>query len=301
MQTHSSLFRFYLQHIRDELAQQEHQHHEHHGADELCALFQGEVRADDVADDVADGAGDAHRKDHQPAAQIGEEAGVVAGEVEHFGVAVGCAQVKAHQAGESDDGKGPGARPHHAVVQTDAKADAQGQQGLFQIQGAVVPVLVREVATPQDDDCRDGQDDEHHHLQHLIAEHQDDVCAQGTARKASDGGEDADLEVHRAVLEETGRGERRAAGGAEFVGGVSIVRRQAREEIGRQLICCQGRRSISPLPINTGKASFLDFTMSRLFLLMRPSYWRIKIGWICVCLYRLMDWMSDILIWNKAL
>ena len=67
------------------------------------------------------------------------------------------------------------------------------------------------------------------------------------------------------------------------------------------LICCQGRRSISPLPINTGKASFLDFTMSRLFLLMRPSYWRIKIGWIYVCLYRLMDWMSDILIWNKAL
>ena len=55
------------------------------------------------------------------------------------------------------------------------------------------------------------------------------------------------------------------------------------------------------LPINTGKASFLDFTMSRLFLLMRPSYWRIKIGWIYVCLYRLMDWMSDILIWNKAL
>ena len=53
-----------------------------------------------------------------------------------------------------------------------------------------------------------------------------------------------------------------------------------------------GRRSISPLPINTGKASFSDFTMSRLFLLMRPSYWRIKIGWIYVCLYRLMDWMS---------
>ena len=63
----------------------------------------------------------------------------------------------------------------------------------------------------------------------------------------------------------------------------------------------QGRRSISPLPINTGKASFSDFTMSRLFLLMRPSYWRIKMGWIYVCLYRLMDWMSDILIWNKAL
>ena len=42
--------------------------------------------------------------------------------------------------------------------------------------------------------------------------HQDDVCAQGTARKLPDGGEDADLEVHRTVLEETGRGERRAAG-----------------------------------------------------------------------------------------
>ena len=56
-----------------------------------------------------------------------------------------------------------------------------------------------------------------------------------------------------------------------------------------------------PLPINIGKASFSDFTMSRLFLLMRPSYWRIKIGWICVCLYLRKDWMSDILIWNKAL
>lgn len=67
------------------------------------------------------------------------------------------------------------------------------------------------------------------------------------------------------------------------------------------LICCQGRRSISPLPINIEKASFSDFTMSRLFLLMRPSYWRIKIGWICVCLYLRKDWMSDILIWSKAL
>ena len=28
---------------------------------------------------------------------------------------------------------------------------------------------------------------------------------------------------------------------------------------------------------------------------------RIKIGWICVCLYLRKDWMSDILIWNKAL
>lgn len=27
----------------------------------------------------------------------------------------------------------------------------------------------------------------------------------------------------------------------------------------------------------------------------------IKIGWICVCLYLRKDWMSDILIWNKAL
>ncbi len=54
-------------------------------------------------------------------------------------------------------------------------------------------------------------------------------------------------------------------------------------------------------PYQYREGFFLDFTMSRLFLLMRPSYWRIKIGWIYVCLYRLMDWMSDILIWNKAL
>ena len=200
--------------------------------------------ADDVADDAADGAGDAHRKDHQTAAQIGEEAGVVAGKVQHLGVAVGGAQVEAHQAGKGNDGKGSRARAKYAVVQADAKADAQRQQGLFQVYGAVVPVLVREVAPPQDNDRRDGQDDEHHRLQHLIAEHQDDVRPQCASRKAADGGEDAHLDIHRAIPEEAGGGEGGAAGGAELVGGVSIVGRQTRKEIGRQAdesaaACCR--------------------------------------------------------------
>ena len=65
--------------------------------------------AQQVAHDAADGAGDTHREDHQAAGQIGGEAGVVAGKVQHLGVAARGAEVKAHQGGEGDDGKRPGA------------------------------------------------------------------------------------------------------------------------------------------------------------------------------------------------
>ena len=79
--------------------------------------------AKQVAQNVADGAGDADVEHHQTVHQVGEQAGVVAGQIEHLAVAVGGAQVKAHQGGKGNDGKGAGARAHNAIVQADAKAD----------------------------------------------------------------------------------------------------------------------------------------------------------------------------------
>ena len=38
-------------------------------------------------------------------------------QIQHLAVAVGGAQVKAHQGGKGNDGKGAGARAHDAVVQ----------------------------------------------------------------------------------------------------------------------------------------------------------------------------------------
>ena len=88
--------------------------------------------AQQVAQNVADGAGDADLEHHQTVHQVGEQAGVVAGQIEHLAVAVGGAQVKAHQGGKGNDGKGAGARAHDAVVQADAQADAQRQQDFLQ-------------------------------------------------------------------------------------------------------------------------------------------------------------------------
>ena len=171
---------------------------------------------------------------HQTVHQVGEQAGVVAGQIEHLAVAVGSAQVKAHQGGKGNDGKGTGARAHNAVVQADAKADGQCQQNLFQVQRAVVPVLVRQVALPQNDDRRHRQDDEHHGAQHLIAEQQHDVRAQRTARKAADGCKNTHLHVHGTTFEKACRGKGSAAGGAELVGGIGVVGRQPGKQIGRQ-------------------------------------------------------------------
>ena len=49
---HSSLFLCSQHRIRREFAQQEHEHHEHHGADEFCAVLEGEVGAQQVAHDA---------------------------------------------------------------------------------------------------------------------------------------------------------------------------------------------------------------------------------------------------------
>ena len=43
----------------NELAQQQHQHRQHHRTDEARTLFQGEMGPHQVAQNVADGAGDA--------------------------------------------------------------------------------------------------------------------------------------------------------------------------------------------------------------------------------------------------
>ena len=83
--------------------------------------------AQQVAQNVADGAGDANVEHHQTVHQVGKQAGVVAGQIEHLAVAVGGAQVKAHQGGKGNDGKGAGARAHNAVVQADAQTDGQRQ------------------------------------------------------------------------------------------------------------------------------------------------------------------------------
>ena len=143
-------------------------------------------------------------------------------------------QVKAHQGGKGNDGKGAGARAHDAVVQADAQADAQRQQDLFQLQGAVVPVLVRQVALPQNDHRRHWQDEEHHGAQQLIAEQQHDMRPQCTARKAANGCKDAHLQVHCTVFEKVGCGKSGAAGGTEFVGSIGVVGRQPGKQIGRQ-------------------------------------------------------------------
>ena len=190
--------------------------------------------AQQVAQNVADGAGDGNVEHHQAVYQIGKEAGVVAGHVQHLAVSVGGAQIKAHQGGKGNDGKGAGARTHDAIVQADAKADAQRQQGLFQVQGAVVPVLVRQLALPQDDHRCHRQDDEHHGAQHLVTEQQHDVCPQCTARKAADGCKNAHLHVYCAVLKKADGSSGGAASGAELVGGIGVVGRQPGEQIGRQ-------------------------------------------------------------------
>ena len=187
-----------------------------------------------VAHNAADGTGDADGKDHQPAHEVSKEAGIVAGQVEHLAVAVGGAQVKLHQAGKGDDGKGARAGPHQTIIQADAKPDAQRQRRFFQIHGAVIPVFVREVALPQDDDRRNGQDDEHGGLQNLIAEQQDNVRPQRAARKAADGRQNAHLDVHGTIFEEAGRGKGGAAGSTELIGGIGVVRRQPCKQIGRQ-------------------------------------------------------------------
>ena len=76
---------------------------------------------------VDDGAGDADVEHHQTVHQVGEQTGIVAGQIEHLAVAVGGAQIKAHQGGKGNDGKGAGARTHNAVVQADAQTDGQRQ------------------------------------------------------------------------------------------------------------------------------------------------------------------------------
>ena len=192
------------------------------------------MRPQQVAHDAADGTGDAHREDHQPVHQVGDQAGVVAGKVEHLGVAACRAQVKTHQGGKGNDGKGPGAGAEDAIVQADAQTDGQSQHGFFGRQGAVVAVLVRQVPPPQDEHGRDGQDDEHHGPQRLIAEQQHDVGAKGAAHKAARCRQQAHFDVHGTLLEKLRRGKGGAAGGAEFVGAVGVVGREPRKQVGRQ-------------------------------------------------------------------
>ena len=100
--------------------------------------------------------------------------------------------------------------------------------------GSVVPVLVRQVALPQNDHRRHWQDEEHHGAQQFIAEQQHDMCPQCTARKAANGCKDAHLQVHCTVFEKVDCGKSGAAGGAEFVGSIGVVGRQPGKQIGRQ-------------------------------------------------------------------
>ena len=190
--------------------------------------------AQQVAHNAADGTGDADGEHHQPAGKIRYQAGVVAGKVEHLGVAARRTQVKTHQGGKGDDGKGAGARAKDAVVQADAQPDGKGQHRLFGVQGAVVPVLVGQVPPPEDEHRRHRQDDEHHGAQHLIAEQEHDVGAQRAACKAAHSRQQADPDVHGTLLEELRRGKGGAAGRAEFIGAVGVMHRQARKQVGGQ-------------------------------------------------------------------
>ena len=166
-------------------------------------FFQGKMRAQQVAQNVADGAGDADVEHYQTVHQIGEQAGVVAARLSTLPLPLAVRRSKPIRVVKAMMAKVPVPGPIMPSYRPIPRPMASASKIFFQIQRAVVPVLVRQVALPQNDDRCHRQDNEHHGAQHLIAEQQHDVRTQRTARKAADGCKNTHLHVHGTAFEKS--------------------------------------------------------------------------------------------------
>ncbi len=188
-----------------------------------------------MAHDVAHRAGDADGEHDHPAGQVGHHAGIVAGKVQHLDIAPRRAQVKAHQGGEGNDGKGAGARAEPRRRTGRCPADAQRQQAaFFRVMVPSSRFSSGRFRRQRSDHRRDGQDDQHHGAQGGSSLSSSTICAPSalpaklpTAARGPPG-------YSWPRFEKVGCGKSGAAGGAEFVGSIGVVGRQPGKQIGWQ-------------------------------------------------------------------
>ena len=80
---------------------QQREHDKEHGADDLCAVFQGETGTDIVSRNAAQGCRDPHRPHHLSRQSKGDQRGHVAGGIGYLRISGSREQVESADAGES--------------------------------------------------------------------------------------------------------------------------------------------------------------------------------------------------------